>query len=88
MPMLRLTLGTAEWNLLSLSDEEAQIVVRSHITRRVTENLWRRQIDGATEHGGPMQPGETLVDGIKEALAEAIDMSQYLMKVVMEGNGK
>ncbi len=74
----------ADWTILSsLTDEEAQIVKESAITREVTAALWRKQIDGAKEHGHAMQLGDD-VDALRNALDETIDLAQYLMKELGE----
>lgn len=75
------------WILLPwLTDEEAQIVKESGITRQVTIALWRKQIDGAKEHGHAMSLGDD-VNALRNALEEAIDLTQYLMKELMERQG-
>lgn len=79
-----LRIGLSEYKLLDITPQEAEIAIRSTITREVTAHLWRRQIDGATEHGGPMQPGDAVPDALVEALAEALDLSQYLTKHLLE----
>ncbi|KKN12982.1 hypothetical protein LCGC14_1011040 [marine sediment metagenome] len=72
-----------DWTLLSLTDEEARIVKDSALTRDVTRSLWRKQIDGAKEHGHVMNAGDH-VDAIQNAFEEALDLSQYLMKELQE----
>lgn len=89
MKTLSLRLGAVEWPLIpNLTDEDAEIVARSPITREVMAHLWRRQIAGAKEHGGPMQPGDAVPDALVEALAESLDLSQYLTKAIIERDVK
>lgn len=71
------------WTLLKLEDKEAQLVLDSGVTVEVTRALWRKQIAGVREHGFAMQPGDD-VDAILNAFEEALDLSQYLMKMIEE----
>ena len=72
-----------DWDLLDLTEDEANIVVASQITRDTVKALWRKQIDGAKEHGYAMQPGDD-VDALQNAFEETLDLAQYLMKAIRE----
>ena len=73
-----------DWTLLpEMDDVDTQIVLESAITREVAAALWRKQIAGAVEHNRTMQPGDG-VDAIQNAFEEALDLSQYLMKMIEE----
>lgn len=82
-----LEIGSTVIPLGDFTQAERDILERSIITHQVIRTLLRRQVDGALEHGGPMQPGDPEPHSIEEALAEAIDMAQYLTKATMEGVG-
>ena len=74
-----------DWPLIAhLDGDEANIVTQCQITRAVTVRLWLKQIAGAKEHGHVMQAGDGRVDALKEAQAEALDLCQYLEKMLME----
>jgi len=75
-----------DWRILfPLTEEEARIVQDSDITRRVVADLWTKQIAGAKEHDGPMQSGDS-VDALQNAYEEALDLTQYLQKLLQERN--
>jgi hypothetical protein len=78
------------WGVLGGLDEEgAEIIKQSAITQGVTAALWRKQVAGAKEHGHVMNAFDGKVDGLTEAFAEALDLTQYLMKMRLErGTGK
>ena len=72
-----------------LDKEGAEIVKKSRITWDVTAALWRKQVAGAKEHGFVMDAFDGKVDGLTEAFQEALDLTQYLMKMRLErGTGK
>ena len=73
------------WGLVGgLGEEEAKIIGESRITQDVTAALWRKQLAGAKEHGFVMQAFDGKLDGLTEAFYEALDLTQYLMKVRKE----
>ncbi|KKM72051.1 hypothetical protein LCGC14_1424520 [marine sediment metagenome] len=74
---------STEFILTELDLEETRIVKESEITRTVTASLWRKQIDGAKEHGRVMRPGDD-VDALQNAFEETLDLAQYLMKAITE----
>jgi hypothetical protein len=71
--------------LVPLDGKEAQIVWTSEITKTVTRKLWEKQLKGAVEHGSVMSAHDGKVNALVESQAEALDLAQYLEKLITEG---